>query len=432
MTCLLPFTLCAFRAWCRLREWNDIVRPALPLIDLRLYEVEEHISHSLCLSKGRLLPGTKAALIDRALKLSGSSKSIPRVTINFQGAGAEGTVESTFEQLFESLYSKHPLTNTNTEEGEGQLWEVRMTGDGATAFTDTTDIGGHFRTSLRKMCADLQSPPGPLPNGKTSVPLFVLTPNFVRGVGDGNDAAENFLPNPECTAQPDLERYRFVGTLCGAAARFTAFMELDLPSLCWKSILGQAADTHELRTVDTKTAAHLESVRAVEDEATWQLRQESEPVRWCVRLVSNKGQALRGDGTALVAFSEKEEYAALAEKKWLAQFEPQLKAMQAGFYAVFPELGARLLTWRELERRKAHSFDVDIPAHLLADCVVWSGVCGLPDVDVSQLQRIAKYEGSYTKDDAYIKQFWKVLRELTGQERKQLLGFVRILSTQSR
>lgn len=75
-------------------------------------------------------------------------------------------------------------------------------------------------------------------------------------------------------------------------------------------------------------------------------------------------------------------------------------ALAAG---AFPALSARLLTWRDLERR----------------------VTGFPDVSVDALHRIAQYEGSYSgKDDPYIQQFWQTLREFTGQERKSFLGFV--------
>jgi hypothetical protein len=378
-----------------LREWNDAVRLALPLIDLRLFEVESHISHHLCIGKGRLLPATKNALIEEALKLSSSNESLPRVHLNIPAPDSEvASCDSVFEQLFKQLHDKH-LTNTNKEHGEGQLWKVDMRGEGAVAFTDATDVGGHFRTSLRLLSSDLQSAT------TATQALFIPTPNFARGVGGGAEAAESYLPNPERTSDADLERYRFIGKLCGAAARFTAFFELELPSLCWKQILGQAVDAHELRLVDISTATYLESVLAIADETAW-LQQES-PVRWCIRLANHRqGLALRGDGSEIVAFVDREQYVATAEQAYLNQFAPQLKAMAEGFASVFPQLAARLLTWRELERR----------------------VCGLPDVDVSQLQKIAEYSGSYDKQDDYMQTFWSVLRELSGQERKQLLGFV--------
>ena len=64
-----------------LREWNDIVSPALPLIDLRLFEVEGHIAQQLLICKGRLLPATMDALIDHALKLSATSEPLSTLAL---------------------------------------------------------------------------------------------------------------------------------------------------------------------------------------------------------------------------------------------------------------------------------------------------------------------------------------------------------------
>jgi E3 ubiquitin-protein ligase HECTD3 len=225
------------------------------------------------------------------------------------------------------------------------------------------------------MCEDLVSP-SCLRNGEASLPLFAHTTNFIRGTGDGEDAAELYLPNPRCVSDEELERFRFVGVMCGASARFTAFMSLDLSSLCWKYLLGETISTQDLRASDVITAELIESISAIDDEATWALRQDEPDLRiqWRVQLPGKAtALSLRGDGTALVSFKDRDEYCSLVKDVWLAQFSAQLSAVAEGFYSVFPQIGARLLTWRELERR----------------------VCGLPDVDVSQLQRIARYEGSF-------------------------------------
>jgi len=50
-------------------------------------------------------------------------------------------------------------------------------------------------------------------------------------------------------------------------------------------------------------------------------------------------------------------------------------------------------------------------------------VCGNPDVDVDLLCRVVEYEG-YNKNDAVIKYFWEVLREMTSKQRKLFLQFV--------
>ena len=78
------------------------------------------------------------------------------------------------------------------------------------------------------------------------------------------------------------------------------------------------------------------------------------------------------------------------------------RSIEAWFLWYLPELGARLLTWRELERM----------------------VCGQPDVSVEALKRIARCEGSYKMGDEHMENLWDVLRSFSGEERKKFLGFV--------
>lgn len=49
--------------------------------------------------------------------------------------------------------------------------------------------------------------------------------------------------------------------------------------------------------------------------------------------------------------------------------------------------------------------------------------CGNPDVDVDLLRKVVEYEG-YLEHDQTITAFWKVLREMTSEQRKSFLQFV--------
>lgn len=135
-----------------LLEWNAVIEPALPLIDLRAHDGE--IGEScllLCQTKGRLLPDTKNKLIRALLKTLScdSRRSVPRVELSIAAPGQEGSVDSVFEQIFAQLHRRHSLTHTEKRDSEeGQLWQVALRGEGTAAFTDTQDIGGHFRYAL--------------------------------------------------------------------------------------------------------------------------------------------------------------------------------------------------------------------------------------------------------------------------------------------
>jgi outer membrane biosynthesis protein TonB len=384
-----------------LQAFNNLVKPCLRMIDFSQFAVENALGHKLCCVKGRLFPDIKEGLIAKGLEMTRDrSGSVPKPSLHIPAPGSEPTLANTvFEQLFKQLHKQHSLRMNGRK---NQLWEVRMSGEGARVlFTDTIDQGGWFRTSIRSLCSDLQSPPVKKADGEMSTPLFLQTPNFVNGSGSGEDMTERYVPNPACVTGAELERFTFIGALMGAAARFNGFMELDLPALVWRKLLGEQIGAREIHAIDADIASHLEAVLSVDDEVEWNAQAEIDPVCWSVRLVDGSVSALRANGEQRVGFSERTEYVATVERVWLEQFKPQIDAICAGFNSSFPVAVARLQTWRELQR----------------------SVCGVSDVSVDALQRIAKYEGSYSEDSDYMKMFWKCVREMTGTQRRQLLGF---------
>eukprot|EP01043_Picozoa_sp_COSAG02_P023891 COSAG02_NODE_1289_length_13445_cov_16.898322_8_plen_816_part_00 len=384
-----------------LQAYNQIIRPALPMIDLWQYDVDNTLGHLLCKCKGRLLPKTKNFLVDSGLRLTAGSDSVPEVHVHMPmpGSKEEEEGDSVFEQIFKKLPNKYQLLGSRREGSEAQLWKVRMDGPGANLLhTDTTDAGGWFRSSVRSLCTDLQASAKRNADGTITVPLFIKTPNSLFGGGIGGDAGmEKWLPNPLANTQDHLDRFRFIGGLMGSAARTSSFFEIDMPSLIWKYLLGEKIGTHEVADIDARVAQQLEAGSPALSEAEWDAQ---ETVYWSVRLVNGRVLAVRGDGSA-VQYPERTTWAAACLQTWENQFSDQLQAIRDGFYGTFPELSTRLLTWRELERR----------------------VSGQPDVSVQALKKIARYESGYRADDAYITQFWAVIESMSGLERKGFLGF---------
>jgi hypothetical protein len=351
------------------------------------------------------------------VRLTSLPGSVPRLDLDIHLPGSEeaAAADCVFEQLFKQLYGTHSLTRVMDADTQPRLWKVRMQGKGAAAeWTDDVDAGGPFRASVQMLCADAlqrNRPHSTVAGEEQPVALLIPTPNFENGVGEGEDSVLRYVPNPLCKDAEDLDRFRFLGQMCGASARYSAFIELDLPAMVWKSLLGERLDVHDIRGVDARTAAHLDIVAPPECEdpaaeaaaaKEWATKQESQtPVQWCLPLLAGSSVALRGDGSDLVTHTERGVYNELAQEAWLEQFQPQLEAMRLGCFSCFPELAARLLTWRDFEQR----------------------CCGRPDVAVSALQQIARYEGSHRADSPYIRQFWEVLASFTGLERKKFLGF---------
>lgn len=395
--------------WKLLKEYNALVEPALLCLDLRQFDEEGSLAHTVCVCKGRILPDTKNRFIEQGIKMTESDGRVPDVSLTFPMPDSKEHAEndSVFEQLFKQLHGKASLRTTT---GEGRLWRTGLTGTSQAMWTDGTDAGGMFRSSVAILCSDLRQPVLRKANSTPSLPLLVESPNFALGEGEGEECLQNYIPNPQAWLNSSLkremeDRYHFLGQLMGASARTKGFIEIDFPSILFKFLLHEHIGLREIREIDAQTAGHLAEVRAASaDEQQWSLKQsrESEAVRWRFTLVDGTQMALRGDGTEAVDFSEITDYIAAVQSRWFQQFKPQLTEIRNGFFSCFPPLAARLLTWRELQRR----------------------VCGVPDVSVDALKRIARYEGTYSESDSYIHNFWEVLKGFTGEQRQQFLGFV--------
>ena len=103
-------------------------------------------------------------------------------------------------------------------------------------------VSGLFRDSLAKVCLDLQA---------EHVPLFIPSPNRRSAVGAMLD---KYTPNPAFARAASneiyLSMYEFVGKLMGIAVRTNNTLELDLPSIVWKALVGQELEIADLTAVD--------------------------------------------------------------------------------------------------------------------------------------------------------------------------------------
>lgn len=90
-----------------------------------------------------------------------------------------------------------------------------------------------------------------------STPLLVRVPNHASGRG-GN--RETWIPNPGCHSDAHLAMFAFLGAVIGGAMRSRRPLELDLPPLMWKSLLGVEVGEDDLEAVDVVGANRLRSL----------------------------------------------------------------------------------------------------------------------------------------------------------------------------
>ena len=128
---------------------------------------------------------------------------------------------------------------------KGRLFYVKFRGE------DGMDWGGLYRDGATRMVEDLFS---------TRLNLFVLGSNGVHETGVGSD---KFMVNPRHTSPRTLNMYNFVGKLIGISMRQKLYLPFfPLPSLVWKTLVGQPVTMDDVRAVDEASYAEIQSVKA--------------------------------------------------------------------------------------------------------------------------------------------------------------------------
>ena len=184
------------------------------------------------------------------------------------------------------------------------------------------------------------------------------------------------IPNSSSRDQVTLSRFQLVGKIIGMAMRARIQLPLNLSPLVWKFL------THDTFTRDD-VMPEEEGGREMEDD-------EEEEKKNIVR---------SSDGIRMVELNgtEKEIPIRFRQRESITQ----LQAIYSGLNMIVPAELVRIFTWQELRDE----------------------VCGVADVPIKNLQRIAVYEGFEPTDDV-VQYFWRALDAFSPNQRCHFLQFV--------
>jgi len=93
------------------------------------------------------------------------------------------------------------------------------------------------------------------------LPLFILCPNGREGVGQNRD---KYVPRPSATKPLHLSMFEFLGQLMGLAIRTTELLNLDLPSIVWKSLVNDEITESDVLGIDTLSFKIIENIKQIE------------------------------------------------------------------------------------------------------------------------------------------------------------------------
>ena len=230
----------------------------------------------------------------------------------------------------------------------------------------------------------------------TLISQQMLRPELNLFVAVG-DRCTTFEPNPDSgAANPrHLEHFRFIGRLVGKGIYQKWLLACHFTRAFYKHILGLPVDFDDLRAVDPEYCNSLDMLRTGNCNA-----EDLGFTFSCV--VGRRTVELKPNGNDIVVTeSNKNEYIRLVtEYKLRNAIKPQVDAFVAGF--------------REI-----------IPAYLLESCDVSNFellLCGLPKIDVDDMQKNTIYEG-FTEDSPQVIWFWQAVRQFNVELRTKLLQF---------
>ena len=284
-------------------------------------------------------------------------------------------------------------------------------------------------------CSELQS---------SAIPLFIQSPNAKTHIGDNQDkwcafththadpplvpsasslvrtrlarhpsltsvdcalcpsVLSHRIPNPAATSSLHLSMYSFVGKLMGIAIRGGHMLNLDLPSLVFRPLVGQPITRADLVAVDALSFDVLDKMSAM---AEADAEQFTESFALTFTTVSSDGREVElqeGGKDTAVTWHNRLQYVQLVEAYRLQEFHLQTVAMKKGLGTIVPIQLLPLFTAGELEAM----------------------ICGKREISIDYLRANTRYRSPISSHDRHVTMLWDVLQSFNHEERQLFIRFV--------
>lgn len=304
--------------------------------------------------------------------------------------------------------------------GQKRAFKVKFVAEGV------DDYGGPYRAVFEQIVDELQSDTlivGRKPSERCLLPLLTPCSNRLAQVGSNQD---KFLLSTAPSSPLSQELVQFFGKLTGTAVRQNLNLGLDFSALLWRALVRLPVTRAHLETVDTAVAklmddmirfgteeeekfGHtLESIADDADKAAaLEMFLSRTPDEWLdlsfsTYLPDGTKVELRPGGENLpITMGNWREFIALLERCRLQESAVMFKAFRDGLSAVLPVELLPLFTPAELEQL----------------------VSGTSKVDIGLLRQCTEYE-DISPDSPTACNFWRVLEDMTNEERTLFLRFV--------
>ncbi|MCO5611487.1 hypothetical protein L7F22_065740 [Adiantum nelumboides] len=223
--------------------------------------------------------------------------------------------------------------------------------------------------------------------------------NVDYGMFTYNEEMRNFWFNSN--SMESESTFELVGIILGLGIYNNVILDVHLPLVVYKKLLGLKPQLSDINDLQPQLAKSLQQLLDYDGDVentfslTFQVAYDY--------FGEIKTYDLQPDGGELPVTNEnKEKYVELYVQYLLEDsIKNQFVPFNKGFQQVCGGDALQLCHYEELE--------------LI--------ICGLPHFDFEALEKVTVYHGGYTKDSNIVKWFWKLVKEMTLEEKKSLLFF---------
>ena len=239
---------------------------------------------------------------------------------------------------------------------------------------------------------------GPLRDWFCSIITELFNPHYALFIPSSNNRSNQ--PNPSSYVNPHANDYfEFAGAVLALALLHGICVPAHLTRALLKHLLGQSMTLRDLEDVDEELHRSLvwimhNNIEGLELQFTADYDDLGSHV-----LIELK----EGGSDIEVTEETKQEYVKLMiDHRLNSQIRQQINAFRRGFYTLIPQ--------EEIKMFKPDELDLLI--------------CGVPEIDVDDMQRNTVYEGRYNANTPVIRYFFNVVRGFDKEQRAKLLLFM--------
>lgn len=197
------------------------------------------------------------------------------------------------------------------------------------------------------------------------------------------------------------QEFQLVGVILGLAIYNGVILDVHFPQVVYKKLMGQNPTLEDLRELQPVLARSLQTLLDFEGdvEATFSLNFQVEYEYFDAMRTHD---LVPNGGNVAVTNQNRRRYVDAYVKYLLEDsIEAQFAPFSRGFRQVCGDLALNLFRYEELE--------------LL--------ICGLPHFDFDALEKVAQYDGGYSRGSQIVRWFWELVRSMSLEEKKALLFF---------